>query len=278
MIGFIGLGTMGKPMAKNLLDAGYDVVVYDVQQAPIDELVTAGARQVASVGEVGASCDVIEIAVWDDAGVESVVLGDGGSEGGVLGSVRPGTIVVVHSTIGIELCRKLGDAAKVRDASVVDAAMSGGEVRAANGSLAIMVGGNADDFARCRDIFEVLGEQVFHAGPLGAGMAAKLCNNLMVLANLEAVTEALGIASAAGIDTETMIELASAGTADSWALRYGFASATRCHGDPGRSRSDPHADQRSCARSQAREELDGDTEPEIAEFFLERARGRARTV
>ena len=273
-IGFVGLGTMGRPMAMNLVRGGFDVTVYDVDQDPVDALVELGARAAASPHELGQHCDVIEIAVWDDAGVEAVMTGSG-ADSGVLESARPGSTVVVHSTISVATCRKLAEAARECDVHVLDAAMSGGAARVTDGSLAIMVGGDAEDFERCKDIFGVLGHDVFHAGPLGAGMAAKLCNNLMVLANLAAVTEALGIATAAGIDTDTMIKLASAGTADSWALRHGFALRQSAGERPGSG---------SQVRMQVKDlelavrlaqELDVADQPEIAKFFLDRARRRA---
>jgi 3-hydroxyisobutyrate dehydrogenase-like beta-hydroxyacid dehydrogenase len=260
-------------MATNLLRAGFDLIVHDVEPAAVDELAGAGARRAGSLEDLGRECDVIEIAVWDDAGVESVVLGDDGADG-VLGCSRPGTIIVVHSTIGMELCRKLGDAAHARGASALDAAMSGGEVRAASGDLAIMVGGDADDFARCQPIFDVIGSEVFHTGPLGAGMAAKLCNNLMVLANLEAVTEALGIASAAGIDTATMIELGSAGTADSWALRHGFELQQRAAASAAADAALRMQIKDLALAAKLARELHVDAEPKIAEFFGHRAQRR----
>jgi 2-hydroxy-3-oxopropionate reductase len=273
-IGFVGLGTMGQPMATNLVRAGFDVTVYDVDQDPVDALVELGARAAASPHELGQHCDVIEIAVWDDLGVESVMTGSGAA-GGVLESARRGSIVVVHSTISVATCRKLAEAARERDVHVLDAAMSGGAVRATDGSLAIMVGGDPEDFERCKVIFGVLGEDVFHAGPLGAGMAAKLCNNLMVLANLAAVTEALGIATAAGIDADTMIKLASAGTADSWALRHGFALQQSAGARPGSgSQSRMQVKDLELAVKLA-QELDVADQPEIASFFLDRARRRA---
>jgi 3-hydroxyisobutyrate dehydrogenase-like beta-hydroxyacid dehydrogenase len=263
-IGFIGLGTMGKPMAVNLVRAGFDVTVHDRVPEPVAELELLGASVAASPREIGERCDVVQVVVWDDAGVESVVLD------GVLTTARPGTIVAVHSTVSLETCRRLAEAARGRGVSVIDAAISGGPPRAADGSLAIMVGGPVEAFEACRAILDAIGKQVFHVGPLGAGMAAKLCNNLMVMVNLQAVVEALRIAGAAGIETERMIEIASAGTADSWALRHGFALQQRA-------RSQPVAGTQ--ARMQEKDlelavKLARELEQEsaIAEFFLERAR------
>jgi 2-hydroxy-3-oxopropionate reductase len=270
-IGFIGLGTMGKPMAANLVRAGFDVTVHDLAPEPVAELERMGARSAASPGEIGDRCDVVQVVVWDDAGVESVLLGATGSEG-VLASARPGTIVAIHSTVGLETCRRLAGVARGRGVSVIDAAISGGPPRAADGSLAIMVGGPIEAFEACRPIFDAIGKQVFHVGPLGAGMAAKLCNNLMVMVNLQAVVEALRIAGAAGLESERMIEIASAGTADSWALRHGFALIQRARSQPtAGTQSQMQEKDLELAVKLARELGD---RAEIAEFFLERARSR----
>ncbi len=229
-VGFVGLGTMGKPMAENLVRAGLDVLVFDLNPAPVAELVALGARS-ASLREIGERCRLVEVAVWDSAGVEQVLIGDSPREG-IIGAALPGTIVAIHSTVSLATCRKVADAARDRGVGVIDAAMSGGQVRAADGSLAIMVGGERSDFDACLDVFDILGEDVFHVGPLGAGMTAKLCNNLMVLANLEAVREAVALATAAGISAERMIELGSASTADSWALRHGYVLFEQAKGTP----------------------------------------------
>jgi 2-hydroxy-3-oxopropionate reductase len=269
-IGFVGLGTMGKPMAANLVRAGFDVTVCDLAAQPVAELVRLGARAAASPRELG-ECEVIEVVVWDDAGVESVVLGSGANDG-VLASARPGTIVAIHSTVGLATCRKLAEVARPRGVSVIDAAISGGPLRAADGSLAIMVGGPSEVFETCRPILETIGKQVFHVGPLGAGMTAKLCNNLMVMVNLQAVAEALRIAAAAGIPAERMIELGSAGTADSWALRHGFALMARARTEPvAGTQAQMQEKDLELAVKLAREL---DDRADIAEFFLGRARGR----
>jgi 3-hydroxyisobutyrate dehydrogenase-like beta-hydroxyacid dehydrogenase len=268
-VGFIGLGTMGRPMASNLARAGFDLAVYDLDPRPVAALADLGARVADSPRAIGEHSNVVEVTVWDDAGVESVVLGSA-SAPGVLASARPGTIIAIHSTVSIGTCRRLAQAALGSGVSVIDAAISGGPARAAEGSLAILVGGSAEDFQTCRPLFEVLGKQVFHVGPLGAGMAAKLCNNLMVMANLQAVGEALRIAAAAGIEPERMIELGAAGTADSWALRHGFALQQRMQGDPAAgTQAQMQAKDLQLAVKLARELGE---EPAIAQFFLDRAR------
>jgi 2-hydroxy-3-oxopropionate reductase len=264
-VGFIGLGTMGKPMAANLVRAGFELAVHDLAPEPAAELARMGARVCASPRELG-ECEVIEVVVWDDAGVESVVLGS-------LETARPGTIVAIHSTVGLATCRKLAEAARPRGVTVIDASISGGPLRAADGSLAIMVGGPPEAFETCRPILETIGKQVFHVGPLGAGMTAKLCNNLMVMVNLQAVAEALRIAAAAGIPAERMIELGSAGTADSWALRHGFALMERARTEPvAGTQAQMQEKDLELAVKLARELED---RAEIAEFFLGRARSRS---
>jgi 3-hydroxyisobutyrate dehydrogenase-like beta-hydroxyacid dehydrogenase len=130
--------------------------------------------------------------------------------------------VLVHSTVGLATCRALAAAAQPRGVRVVDVAISGGRPRALDGTLALMVGGADEDVQECWPVLESLGRQIFHVGKLGAGMAAKLCNNLMAIANIEVAAEAVRLAAAAGIEPARMIEVGAAGTGDSWALRQGL--------------------------------------------------------
>jgi 3-hydroxyisobutyrate dehydrogenase-like beta-hydroxyacid dehydrogenase len=221
-VGFIGLGNMGKPMAINLARAGLDLTVYDVREEPLAELAELGAHVADSPREVGERSQLVETVVVDDAQVEQVYLGDAPGEGALAG-LSEGGILVIHSTISPLTCRKIASAAAEKGVRVVDAAVSGGEERAMAGVLTVMVGGEAEDVEACRPIFEIVGENVFHVGGLGQGLAAKLCNNLMGLAAMQTGEEALQIANAAGIGEERMIEIASVSTADSWALRNALA-------------------------------------------------------
>ena len=268
-VGFVGLGTMGKPMATNLVRAGLDVLVFDLDPAPVAELVALGARA-ASLREIAELCRLVEVAVWDSAGVEQVLIGDFAGEG-IIGSALPGTVVAIHSTVSLATCRRVADAARDRGVGVLDAAMSGGQLRAADGSLAIMVGGDRGDFDACKDVFDILGQDVFHVGPLGAGMTAKLCNNLMVLANLEAVREAIALATAAGISAERMIELGSASTADSWALRHGYTLYEQAKATPAFDNSQGMQIKDLALAVQLARELGVPGDGAIAAFFQRRA-------
>ena len=217
-VGFIGLGNMGAPMARNLVRAGFELTVYDVRPEPQAELARLGAHVAASTREVGERSEVVLAVVVDAAQVEAVFLGTGAGDG-VLAGARPGTIFVVHSTVSPLTCRRLAEAARPRGVHVVDAAVSGAEARSEAGTLTLMVGGEREAVERCRPIFDVVGEHVFHVGALGQGLAAKLCNNLMLLANMRALEEALGVAAAAGVDARSMLEIAATSTGDSWAVR-----------------------------------------------------------
>ena len=220
-VGFIGLGNMGKGMAVNLARAGVDLTVYDLDPEPVRELAALGAKVAGSCREIGASCDVVEIVVVNDAQVERVVHGDGGKDAGILAGARPGTIIVIHSTVHPATCRKIAAAASERGVGVIDAAVSGAEARSKDGTLTLMVGGPSELVEECRPILEIVGERVFHLGEIGRGQVAKLCNNLMSIVNLATVEEALRLAERAGIDEEQMIEIASVSTGESWAL-HGF--------------------------------------------------------
>src|SRR5262245_8727253 len=217
-VGFIGLGNMGAPMARNLVRAGFELTVYDVRAEPLAELARLGAHVARSTREVGERSEVVETVVLNDAQVEAVFLGNGAGDG-VLAGARPGSIFVVHSTVSPLLCRRLAVAARDRGVHVVDAAVSGAEQRSEAGTLTRMVGGEAEAVERCRPIFDAVGEHVFHVGALGQGLAAKLCNNLMLLANMRALEEALEVAAAAGVEARTLLEIAATSTGDSWAVR-----------------------------------------------------------
>ena len=190
-IGFIGLGNIGKPMAENLLRAGNRVTVHDVRSEALDWLEEAGARRAESAREVAVHSDLISIAVLDDAQLETVVLG--------------------HDGLLAARCEPTG----VR---LVDAPVSGAESGAIAGTLTLLVGGAEEDVDRCRDVFNIIGERMFHLGEVGAGQVAKICNNLMFTVNLRAALEALRLAEAAGLNENILREITSGSTANSWAL------------------------------------------------------------
>jgi 3-hydroxyisobutyrate dehydrogenase len=222
-LGFVGLGNMGAPMARNLARAGFPLTVFDLRPEPLAELQALGARVAGSCREVGEQSEIVCCVVVDEQQLEAVFLGRG-SDDGVLAGLHPGGIFVVHSTVGPLAVQALARKAEAKGVHVVDAAVSGAESRSAAGTLSIMVGGAPEVVERCGPIFDVIGEHVFRVGDLGQGLAAKLCNNLILLATMQTLEEAIRIATAAGLDEKTMIEIASTSTGDSWAVRHYFAT------------------------------------------------------
>lgn len=215
-IGFIGLGNMGKPMAVNIAKAGFDLTVYDVRPEPMEELRRLGARVARSPAELGEGCDITEIVVVNDAQVEEVTLG----EGGVLAGAKPGSIVVIHSTVHPRTCQKIAEQAKAKGVGVLDAAVSGGEEGSKAGTLTLMVGGETRLLEECRSVFEVVGKNIFHLGDVGMGEAGKLANNLMCLVNFVSTYEGIRLGVAAGIKPETLLELVKVSTGNSWVVQH----------------------------------------------------------
>jgi 3-hydroxyisobutyrate dehydrogenase len=213
-IGFIGLGIMGKPMARNLLKAGYPLTVWNRSQPGIEELVRDGASPGSSPEDVAHRSDMIITIVTDSPDVEKVALGPKGIiEGG-----RPGLVHIDMSTISPAVTRRIASRLAEKGIEMLDAPVSGGDTGAQAGTLSIMVGGKEETFQRCRPIFEVLGRTIVHCGPNGAGQTVKLCNQIVVALNNLAMCEALVFATKAGIDTRRMLEAVGAGAASSWAL------------------------------------------------------------
>lgn len=213
-IGFIGLGNIGKPMATNLLRAGYRLTVHDVRREALAGLKLLGATIVESPREVAEKSDLIAIAVVDDEQIEQVVLGPDG----VLAGAQPGAIVVIHSTASPDACRRLAATCGEKGVRVVDAPVSGAESGAIAGTLTLLVGGETRDVDACREIFFVVGYRIFHLGPTGAGQVAKICNNLMFTVNLRAAFEGLRLAEAAGLDEKQFRDIVASSTAASWAI------------------------------------------------------------
>jgi 2-hydroxy-3-oxopropionate reductase len=209
MIGFIGLGVMGKPMARNLMAAGHELVVHSRTRADVDELVGEGATAASSPREVGEKCDTTIAMLPDSPQVEEVF----GGEDGVLAGAGPGSLVIDMSTISPVVTRALAARAAERRVGYVDAPVSGGDVGAREGTLSIMAGGSEEDFERARPLFEALGKTVVHVGPVGAGQVVKACNQVVVALTIEAVGEALVLGSKAGVDPATIIQVLSGGLA-----------------------------------------------------------------
>lgn len=218
-IGFIGLGNIGAPMATTLVRAGFEVHVYDVRAEAVDKCVAAGAHAAASPREIGTVCEVVGIAVLNDAQVTETVTGSDG----VLAAARPGTVAVVHSTVLPGTVTALAREAARDGFSVVDAPVSGGDMGARGGTLTVMAGGDQAALERCRPYFAAIGERVDLMGEPGAGAAAKLALQLMTYCNQLAALESVRLAEAHGIEEGRLVDLATATTGDSWIIRnWGF--------------------------------------------------------
>jgi 2-hydroxy-3-oxopropionate reductase len=211
-LGFIGLGIMGRPMAKNLMDANYELVLHNRSPEKAEELAKEGNATVArSPKEVAESCDIVITMLPDSPDVEAVVAG----EGGVLEGIRDGALLVDMSTISPVVTEELSEKVREKGASMLDAPVSGGDVGAIEGALSIMVGGSEEDFQRARPVFDVMGKVATHVGPIGAGQVVKACNQIVVALTIEAVSEALVLGSKGGVAPEKLVEALSGGLAGS---------------------------------------------------------------
>jgi 2-hydroxy-3-oxopropionate reductase len=211
-VGFIGLGIMGRPMAKNLMDAGYELVVHNRSQEKAEKLAEGGnATAAGSPREVAEACDVVITMLPDSPDVEAVVAG----KGGVLEGIRDGALLVDMSTISPVVTEELSEKIREKGASMLDAPVSGGDVGAIEGALSIMVGGSEEDFERARPLFDVMGKVATHVGPIGAGQVVKACNQIVVALTIEAVSEALVLGSRGGVAPEKLVEALSGGLAGS---------------------------------------------------------------
>jgi 2-hydroxy-3-oxopropionate reductase len=215
-IGFIGLGLMGRPMAMNLLKAGHPLVVTSRSRGPVDDLVAAGARAAASPADVAREATRIITMVPDSPDVELVLDGPGG----VFSAMQPGTIVIDMSSIAPGVARRLAERARALGGSMLDAPVSGGDIGAIQGTLSIMVGGDAASFAAVKPILEVMGnpEKVVHVGASGAGQLCKLCNQMVIGGTLAVVAEALALARKSGVDAAKVREALLGGFAQSRVL------------------------------------------------------------
>jgi 2-hydroxy-3-oxopropionate reductase len=213
-IGFIGLGIMGRPMAKNLLKAGFSLVVYDVRKEPVEDLVKAGAAGASSSREVAEKTKVVIIIVPDSAEVKDVVLG----KDGVMEGVKPGTIVIDMSSINPLVSQELAKELKKKGAEMLDAPVSGGEPGAIQGTLAIMVGGDEKIFNECLDILKPMGKNIVRVGSIGAGGFTKLVNQIIVAVNIATVGEAFTLGVKAGFDPQTIFQAIRGGLAGSAVL------------------------------------------------------------
>ncbi len=209
-IGFIGLGIMGRPMAKNLLKAGYALTVYD-KFAPADDLVALGAKAASSNKEVAMQSDIIITMLPNSPHVKEAVLG----KDGVLEGAKPGTILVDMSSIAPAASQELCAALQPKGVLMLDAPVSGGEPKAIDGTLAIMVGGDAKAFETVKPLLEKMGSSVVLVGDIGAGNVTKLANQIVVALNIAAVSEAFVLATKAGVNPEAVFNAIKGGLAGS---------------------------------------------------------------
>ena len=213
-VGYIGLGLMGKSMARNILKAGYPLVVHNRSRQSVDELAAEGAKPASSPAEVAAQVDVIFTNLPDSPDVEAVVLG----ENGILSTARPGLIFVDNSTIKPATARMLAVKLAEKDVAALDAPVSGGDIGARNATLTIMVGGPASALEKVQPILQAMGKKITHIGEAGAGQIAKAANQIMVAAQMVAMGELLIFAQKAGADPRKVVEAIKSGAAQCWTL------------------------------------------------------------
>ncbi len=210
-VGFIGLGIMGKPMAKNLIKAGYELKVYDIMTAAVDEVVAAGAKRGENNADVARDSEVVITMLPNSPHVKTAVLG----ENGVLDGAKPGTILVDMSSINPIASQEICAEVEKKGCFMLDAPVSGGEPKAIDGTLAIMVGGKQELFDQVKDILAVMGASVTLCGNIGAGNTTKLANQIIVAANIAAVGEALVLGKKAGVEPEAIYKAIRGGLAGS---------------------------------------------------------------
>jgi 2-hydroxy-3-oxopropionate reductase len=249
-IGFIGLGIMGKPMARNLTMAGYDLVIYNRSRDDVDTLLTEGDQfqAAASPREVAERTKAIITMLPDSPDVRDVVFG----ENGLLPAIDKGHLLIDMSTIAPATAVEVDAALRERDARALDAPVSGGDKGAIAGTLSIMVGGDDGDFHRAMPLFEAMGKTIVHVGGAGAGQIVKACNQVVVAINYAAVSEALVLGAKAGVDPEKIVEVLSGGLAASRVLELKGPSMVAHQFEPG-FRVDLHRKDLGIARSTATE-------------------------
>lgn len=210
-VGLIGLGIMGKPMAKNILKAGYDLTVFDLNTSNMEEVAAAGAKKAASVQEIGANCDVILTMLPNSPHVKSVMLG----EGGVIETIREGCVFIDMSSINPLASKEIAAALAKKGVRMLDAPVSGGEPKAIDGTLSFMVGGDQDLFDEYKPLLSSMGASVVRCGDIGAGNTTKLANQVVVALNIAAVSEAFMLAEKAGVDPHLVFDAIKGGLAGS---------------------------------------------------------------
>lgn len=228
-VGFIGVGIMGKPMAENVLDAGYSVVAYNRSPEPVEELEEKGAKSASSPKEIADRSDVVITVLPDSDAVEEVALG----EEGIIDGTSDGQTFIDMSTISPTVTERIANRLSDAGVDMLDAPISGGEEGAIEGTLSIMVGGDENVLEQHRDLLDAMGKSVTHCGGTGAGQIAKACNQIVVGVTFEAISEALMLAHQAGADIEAIVEAISGGAASCWALDARAPRMIRGNFEPG---------------------------------------------
>ncbi len=213
-VGFIGLGSQGAPMARRIVESGYDVTLWARRPATLEAFADTAAKTAQSPAELAAASDLVCLCVVGDDDVREVLAGDNG----VLAGLASGGIVAIHSTIHPDTCRELAQTAAEQGVSVIDAPVSGGGPAAQDGKLLAMVGGETDVVERCRPVFATYADPIVHLGPLGSGQVAKILNNLLFTANMGSAVSALELGEALGIPRDKLGEVVTRGSANSKAL------------------------------------------------------------
>lgn len=228
-VGFIGLGIMGKPMAKNLIKAGYELVVYDIVKDNVDDMVAAGAKPASSSKEVGKECKLIITMLPNGPHVKTVVMG----EGGVLEGATEGTILIDMSSIAPEVAQEVEKACSAKGVKMIDAPVSGGEPKAIDKTLSIMVGGEKAVFDEVYDVLLKMGASAVHCGAIGAGNTTKLANQVIVALNIAAVSEAFMLSTKAGVDPIKVFDAIKGGLAGSTVMNAKIPMITEGNFKPG---------------------------------------------
>lgn len=228
-IGFIGLGIMGKPMVRNLLKAGHEVLAYDVIQANVDQAVKDGAKAAESSKDVAAQCKLIITMLPNSPHVKSVVMG----ENGVLEGAQPGSILVDMSSIAPLASKEIFEACKAKGVKMIDAPVSGGEPKAIDGTMSIMVGGDKAIFDEVYDILMSMGGSAVYCGEIGAGNTTKLANQVIVALNIAAVSEAFMLSTKAGVDPIKVFDAIKGGLAGSTVMNAKVPMITEGNFNPG---------------------------------------------
>ncbi|WP_374004883.1 NAD(P)-dependent oxidoreductase [Bacillus velezensis] len=213
-VGFIGLGVMGNSMATHILEAGYPVLVYTRTKQKAEEILNKGAVWQETVKDLSEKADIIITMVGYPSDVEDIYLG----ENGILRHAKEGTFVIDMTTSKPSLAKKIAEQAKEKSIHALDAPVSGGDIGARNGTLAIMAGGEKEAFEACLPLFSVMGENIQYQGPAGSGQHTKMCNQIAIAAGMVGVTEAMAYAEKSGLNPEQVLKSITTGAAGSWSL------------------------------------------------------------